>query len=142
MTEPIKVTVWNEFRHEKQNSHVKSLYPEGIHGALTSYLSRQPDIEARGATLIKLGIIGTGVMAKWHGDEYNKMKGVNITACCDVVEKTARKFSEYKFFSCLPSVPNAADQIFRKVMVHGRPFSEQKELHSKRSILSLQDTAP
>ena len=51
MTEPIKVTVWNEFRHEKQNSHVKSLYPEGIHGALMSYLGSQPDIEARGATL-------------------------------------------------------------------------------------------
>lgn len=29
----IKVTVWNEYRHEKQNEHVAGIYPEGIHNA-------------------------------------------------------------------------------------------------------------
>src|SRR4029453_19022209 len=34
----IKVTVWNEYRHEKQNEHVASIYPEGIHHAIGGYL--------------------------------------------------------------------------------------------------------
>ena len=29
----IKVTVWNEFRHEKEEGPVKEVYPQGIHMA-------------------------------------------------------------------------------------------------------------
>ncbi len=46
-----KVTVWNEFRHEKQNGKVQAIYPGGIHGAIAEALNRNPDIEARTATL-------------------------------------------------------------------------------------------
>ena len=35
---PIKVTIWNEFTHEKTNEAVKAIYPEGIHGYLKSVL--------------------------------------------------------------------------------------------------------
>jgi trehalose utilization protein len=28
---PIRVTVWNEFRHERNNPTVKAIYPEGMH---------------------------------------------------------------------------------------------------------------
>jgi len=28
----LKVTVWNENRHEQKNSVVKEIYPNGIHG--------------------------------------------------------------------------------------------------------------
>ncbi|HEX7021230.1 MAG TPA: trehalose utilization protein ThuA, partial [Trueperaceae bacterium] len=38
MTPPLRVTVWNEFRHERQDSRVAKLYPEGIHGAIASAL--------------------------------------------------------------------------------------------------------
>ena len=47
----IKVTVWNEFRHEKQNGKIQAIYPTGIHGAIAEALNRNPDIEARTATL-------------------------------------------------------------------------------------------
>lgn len=47
----IKVTVWNEYRHEKQNEHVASIYPEGIHNAIGGYLKTQERIEVRTATL-------------------------------------------------------------------------------------------
>jgi trehalose utilization protein len=33
-----KVTVWNENRHEQKNQEVRDIYPEGIHGALASFL--------------------------------------------------------------------------------------------------------
>lgn len=34
----IRVTVWNEYRHERHNSEVKAVYPEGIHGQIASFL--------------------------------------------------------------------------------------------------------
>lgn len=34
MTEQIRVTIWNEYRHEKSNAEIATLYPEGIHGAI------------------------------------------------------------------------------------------------------------
>lgn len=34
MGQPIKVTVWNEFRHEKENEKVRSVYPNGLHTAI------------------------------------------------------------------------------------------------------------
>lgn len=46
----IKVTVWNEFLHEKQSEIVKNVYPDGIHNAIASFL-RSDDIEVRTATL-------------------------------------------------------------------------------------------
>ncbi len=45
----IKVTVWNEYQHEKEGK-VKEVYPDGIHGALASFL-KSDEISVRTATL-------------------------------------------------------------------------------------------
>lgn len=34
----MKVTVWNEFRHEKESEKVRSVYPEGIHQQIASFI--------------------------------------------------------------------------------------------------------
>jgi len=47
----IRVLVWNEFRHEKLNPKIAEIYPKGIHGAIAEYLSRQPEITVKTATL-------------------------------------------------------------------------------------------
>lgn len=47
----INVTVWNEYRHEKENKVVADIYPEGIHGAIAEFLSKDTDITVRTATL-------------------------------------------------------------------------------------------
>jgi len=47
----IQVTVWNEYRHEKQNEKVASIYPEGIHRAIADYLDTREKIEVHTATL-------------------------------------------------------------------------------------------
>ncbi len=47
----IKVTVWNEFRHERSNKKIAELYPDGIHGAIGKYLQRKGEFEVRYATL-------------------------------------------------------------------------------------------
>ena len=35
----IRVTIWHEFRHEKRDEHIASVYPDGIHGALAKGLA-------------------------------------------------------------------------------------------------------
>lgn len=47
---PIRVTVWNEFRHEKENPAIKAIYPEGIHAAIANFLETQA-FTVRTATL-------------------------------------------------------------------------------------------
>lgn len=50
-TAPIRVTIWNEFVHERQNPTVAAIYPNGIHGALAEALSKHGDFHVRTATL-------------------------------------------------------------------------------------------
>ena len=47
----IRVTVWNEGRHEKQDEQVRRIYPNGIHGAIAGFLGAAGDMTARTATL-------------------------------------------------------------------------------------------
>lgn len=51
MTQKIKVTIWNEFRHERSNPKVTSIYPDGMHATLAKFLRQESDIEVRTATL-------------------------------------------------------------------------------------------
>ena len=46
----IKVTVWNEFYHEKNNEKVRAIYPQGIHQTIADFL-KSDDITVRTATL-------------------------------------------------------------------------------------------
>lgn len=41
MTTDLRVTVWNEYRHEKHSEHVSSIYPEGIHGTIAAALRKE-----------------------------------------------------------------------------------------------------
>jgi trehalose utilization protein len=47
----IRVTVWNEFRHERHVAEVAKIYPEGIHATIAAALNKEEHIEARTATL-------------------------------------------------------------------------------------------
>lgn len=51
MERKIRVTVWNEYRHEKLDKRVAEIYPEGIHGAIANYLKTLPNMGVRTATL-------------------------------------------------------------------------------------------
>lgn len=50
MADAIRVTVWNEFRHEKSNAEIARIYPDGMHGAIASHLKTQ-GFAVRTATL-------------------------------------------------------------------------------------------
>ena len=48
----IRVTVWNEFYHERTEDHIRAVYPEGIHAVIAEFLGREEDITVRTATLL------------------------------------------------------------------------------------------
>ncbi|MDD5706566.1 MAG: Gfo/Idh/MocA family oxidoreductase [Kiritimatiellae bacterium] len=43
---------------------------------------------------IRLGVIGTGGMARGHASFFQKIKGVKLAACCDVREPVAKAFAQ------------------------------------------------
>ena len=47
----IRVTIWNEFRHEKTNETCKAIYPNGLHATIGEFLSKNDDIEVTLAAL-------------------------------------------------------------------------------------------
>lgn len=75
----INVTVWNEFRHEKNDDIVKSIYPEGIHNAIKNFLQCD-DICVTTATLdepecglTKEVVDNTDVMLWWGHMAHNEV---------------------------------------------------------------------
>ena len=62
MNRSTRVTVWNEFRHERTNAQVGAVYPDGIHEALAAPL-RRAGFDVRTATLDEPDHgLGTGVL--------------------------------------------------------------------------------
>ncbi|HLI87524.1 MAG TPA: ThuA domain-containing protein [Ktedonobacteraceae bacterium] len=50
MTTNLRVTVWNEYRHERSDERVAKIYPHGIHAAIAAALSER-GLTVRTATL-------------------------------------------------------------------------------------------
>lgn len=46
----IRITVWNEYKHEREYENIRKIYPEGIHGCIASFLKMQEDFTVRTAT--------------------------------------------------------------------------------------------
>ncbi len=51
MSGAIRVTVWNEGRHEKKNETVRNIYPDGMHAVIAKGLERAGGFSVRTATL-------------------------------------------------------------------------------------------
>jgi trehalose utilization protein len=51
MNDVIRVTIWNEYRHERTMDEVKEIYPDGIHKCIANFLGNQVDFIVRTATL-------------------------------------------------------------------------------------------
>ncbi len=47
----IRVTVWNEFKHEQEKEKVKDIYPDGIHNAIKEFLEKDGEFTVNTATL-------------------------------------------------------------------------------------------
>ncbi|MCM8900408.1 ThuA domain-containing protein [Caldicoprobacter algeriensis] len=81
MSKTIRVTVWNENRHEKADKKVAEIYPKGIHGAIADFLSQESDFEIRTATLdepehglTKEVLDSTDVLIWWGHIAHNEVR--------------------------------------------------------------------
>ncbi|MFE7084387.1 ThuA domain-containing protein [Priestia megaterium] len=86
----IKVTVWNENRHEKINPIVNEIYPNGIHGTIANFLANEGlqtttatlDEEEHGLTTDVLN--KTDVLVWWGHTAHDEVKD-------DIVEKVKQR---------------------------------------------------
>jgi len=90
----IRVTVWNEFRHEKKNEKIAKIYPGGMHAAIAKYLEGCDDFEVRTATLDEPDhglsddvLAATDVMTWWghtaHGEVRDEIAGKVVRRVLD-----------------------------------------------------------
>ena len=84
---PIRVTVWNEYRHEKTHPAVCEIYPDGIHGAIRDGLVGQlgESVQVNTATLDdpKQGLeeprlANTDVMTWWGHAAHDEVKDEHV----------------------------------------------------------------
>jgi trehalose utilization protein len=89
MEKKIRVTVWNEGRHEKTHTEVMAVYPKGIHAVIAEMLSREPDIAARTATLDEPQhgltddvLAATDVMIWWGHMAHHEVQDAVVDKVC------------------------------------------------------------
>jgi len=110
----IRVTVWNEFRHEKIHEEVAKVYPDGIHNVIADFLKRYPEIQVRTATLdepehglTQEVLDSTDVLIWWGHMAHNEVKD-------EVVERVYGKVLSGMGLIVLHS--GHLSKIFRKLM--------------------------
>ena len=110
----IRVTVWNEYEHEKTEPKVAAIYPNGIHGAIAEFLKRQSDFSVRTATLdepehglTQEVLDQTDVLTWWGHMAHGKVSD-------EIVERVYRRVQDGMGLIALHSAH--ASKIFRKLM--------------------------
>ncbi|NLM10750.1 MAG: trehalose utilization protein ThuA [Clostridiaceae bacterium] len=110
----IKVTVWNEFRHEREEGKPKEIYPEGIHMAIKAFLDSTGEFEVKTATLDEPEhgltdevLDNTDVLIWWAHKAHNEVQD-------DVVEKVHKKVLKGMGLIVLHSGHHS--KIFKKLM--------------------------
>lgn len=114
MQKPIRVTVWNENRHEQKDERVQKIYPEGMHGAIAGFLEEKGDFEVRTATLEQPDhgltdevLNSTDVLTWWGHTAHGEVRD-------DIVEKIYRRVLDGMGLIVLHS--GHFSKIFRKLM--------------------------
>ena len=60
---------------------------------------------------LRIAIAGTGLIADLHAQELKKIRGVEITSCCDISNTKARKFAlRHQINVFYPNVNDMLDQ--------------------------------
>ncbi len=110
----IRVTVWNEFRHEKQHDEVRRVYPKGIHNAIKAALMKAGDMAVKTATLdqsehglTEKVLASTDVLLWWGHMAHGEVSD-------EVVKRVQKRVLEGMGLICLHSAHFS--KIFRTMM--------------------------
>lgn len=140
MRENIKVTVWNEYRHEKENEYIASIYPEGIHGAIAAYLKKDSNFEVRTATLDEPDhglaedvLQDTDVLIWWGHKAHDEVRD-------DIVEKVYSRVQEGMGLIVLHS--GHASKIFRKICGTNSERLKWREVGEKERLWVIEPNHP
>lgn len=140
MREYIKVTVWNEYRHEKENEYIASIYPEGIHGAIASYLKKDSNFEVRTATLDETDhgltadvLQDTDVLIWWGHKAHDEVRD-------EIVEKVYSRVQEGMGLIVLHS--GHASKIFRKICGTNSERLKWREAGEKERLWVIEPNHP
>ena len=81
----IRVTVWNEFVHEREYEGIRAIYPDGIHGCIAGFLGRNEDISVTAVTLDMENqglseelLRGTDVLIWWSHARQDEITDENV----------------------------------------------------------------
>jgi len=109
-----RVTVWNEYEHERLHEKCKALYPNGMHAVIAEYLNGLEGVEARTATLAEPEhgltqevLDATDVLTWWGHRAHAKVED-------DVVERVYERVLDGMGLIVLHS--GHFSKIFRKLM--------------------------
>lgn len=112
------VTVWNEFRHERERDEVAAVYPEGIHSVLAAALDAR-GFDVRTATLdepehgLTEAVVEDTDVLLWWGHRAHDEVGE------DVVDRVVNAIYDGLGFIALHAAKNS--KVFRRLM--GTPCS-------------------
>ncbi len=114
MADKIRVTVWNEFRHEKSDAAIGKIYPDGIHGAIAAALRESADLSVKTATLDGPGqglgdkiLNSTDVLIWWGHQAHGEVTDENVA-------RVQKRVLEGMGLICLHSAHYS--KIFRALM--------------------------
>lgn len=112
----IRVTVWNEYVHERSHEAVRQIYPQGMHAVIAAAITQQlgKDVEVRTATLqdTEQGLsekllAETDVLTWWGHAAHEEVSDVHV-------ERVQRRVWEGMGLLALHSAHNS--KIFRRLM--------------------------
>lgn len=90
----IRVTVWNEYIHEREYPGIGAVYPKGIHGAIADFLGTEEDIVVRTATLDMPGqgltdeiLSDTDVLIWWAHCAHDQVTDENARRVAEYVQR-------------------------------------------------------
>jgi trehalose utilization protein len=93
-TYPVRVTIWNEFRGEREHESFKRVYPDGIHSVIAKGLAAYPFLQTRTVTLddpeqgLSVNVLDTTDVLIWWGHSYHH------EVADEAVERTCRRIRE------------------------------------------------
>jgi trehalose utilization protein len=137
---PIRVTVWHEYRHEKDDPKIAEVYPRGIHEAIASHLRKNPNLQVRTATLDEPEhglsdevVQNTDVMTWWGHMAHDDVQD-------SIVEKVHRRVLEGMGLLVLHS--GHFSKIFRRLMGTSCDLKWREELNEREILWVTQPGHP
>lgn len=138
-SQTIRVTVWNEFRHERSNATVKSIYPNGMHEAIATRLRKEPGVTVRTATLdepehglTEAVLAGTDVLTWWGHMAHQEVSD-------EIVDRVQKRVLEGMGLIVLHS--GHYSKIFRRMM-GTTCLLRWREAHEKERLWVTDPTHP